>query len=147
MQHTTVLSYSTSSLATTSGVYIYQRYIPLWIYSGPVRWDSRLSQNWNLPSRRPCSLQWSVHSGDKRIYFSMYITHKTTDRLLFFLHGPGEGLQCNLTILRQSGWEDLLNSTLIINEKRFFVYEDAASTLRPNMILFFNSVTAHTADM
>lgn len=53
------------------------------------------------------SSQRSVYSGHKRVYFLIYQTMTTPDDLLFFMYGPMEGHRHDLTLLRESGWEQV----------------------------------------
>ena len=61
------------------------------------------------------SYQGSVYSGHKRVYCLIYQTITTPDGLMFSLYGPMDGRRHNLTLLRDSGWNDIWSECLFID--------------------------------
>ena len=74
--------------------------------------------------------QKSCYYGHKR--FHCLISKLTTpDGLIFALHGPFEGRRHDLTVLQKSGWNEILEAALLVDDKRCCVYGYGAYTLRP----------------
>lgn len=78
--------------------------------------------------------QQSCYSGHKRFHCLTYQTLTTPDGLIFGLYGPIVGRRHDLTVLRNSGWEPILENSLYINERQFYIFGDQAYILRPWMI-------------
>ena len=72
------------------------------------------------------TLQQVYYSGHKRMHCLVYQTITTPDGFLFALYGPKAGRRHYLTLLRDSGWEDVLETCLNINSRQFYVYGDCA---------------------
>ena len=75
--------------------------------------------------------QKSCFSGRKPIHCFIYQTLITPDGSIFALHGPIEGGRHDLTVLRKSGWNEILEAALLVDDKQYYVYGDGAYTLRP----------------
>lgn len=77
------------------------------------------------------SLQKACYSGHKRFHCLSYQTLTTPDGLIFALYGPIEGRRHDLTLLRKSGWSEILESNLSNGETQYYVYGDGAYDIRP----------------
>lgn len=75
--------------------------------------------------------QRAVYSGHKRIHCLVYQTVTTPDGLMFALYGPVEGRRHDLTLLRESGWNDVWGESLFIDGEWYYIYGDSAYLLRP----------------
>lgn len=91
--------------------------------------------------------QRSCYSGHKRMHCLMYMTITTPDGLMFALHGPVEGRRHDLTLMRQSGWEEVLADVLDIEGVQYYVYADSAFTVRPYLQAPFGTVGASVAEL
>lgn len=78
--------------------------------------------------------QRAVFSGHKRMHCLIYQTISTPDGLMFSLFGPLEGRRHDLTLLRQSDWEQILSNTLTIDGRQYYIFGDSAYLLRPWMM-------------
>lgn len=78
--------------------------------------------------------QRAVYSGHKRIHCLIYQTVTTPDGLMFGMYGPVEGRRHDLTLLRESRWDDIWREALFIDGEWFYVYGDSAYLLRPWMM-------------
>ena len=67
------------------------------------------------------SIQRSCYSGHKRMHCLIYQTITTPDGLIFSLYGPEVGRRYDVTLLRESGIEEGLQSCLLINGRQLFV--------------------------
>lgn len=79
------------------------------------------------------SYQRAVYSGHKRVHCLIYQTVTTPDGLMFSLYGPMEGRRHDMTLLRESNWNEVLSQCLFIDGEWFYIYGDAAYLLRPWM--------------
>ena len=61
----------------------------------------------------------------------MYQTVTTPDGLIFAMHGPIEGRRHDITLFRESGWDDALRNHLTTNERQFYIFGDSAYSIRP----------------
>lgn len=77
--------------------------------------------------------QRSVYSGHKRMHCLIYQTLSTPDGLMFALYGPEVGRRHDLTLYYNSGWDEVLEQSLFINGRQFYIYGDKAYLLRPWM--------------
>lgn len=75
--------------------------------------------------------QRSCFSGHKRFHCLIYQTLSTPDGLVFSLFGSLAGRRHDLTVLRSSGWEQILENSLLIDDRQFYLYGDSAYMLRP----------------
>lgn len=80
---------------------------------------------------REGSMQRSKYSGNNRMHYLVYQTITTLDGLIFSFYGPEESRRHDLILLRRSGITSILEECLLINERQFCVYGDAAYLLRP----------------
>lgn len=71
-------------------------------------------------------LQQSLYSGHKRIHWLLFCTITTPDGLVFFCDGPVEGRRHDLYLLNQSGLDDAVRDSLLIDDVQYYVYGDAA---------------------
>lgn len=78
-------------------------------------------------------IQQAVYSGHKRKHCLTYQTLSTPDGLIAALYGPVEGRRHDLTLLRQSGWEQVMSDMCNIDGRQYYVYGDSAYLLRPYM--------------
>lgn len=76
----------------------------------------------------------------------MFMTLTTPDGLFFALHGSIEENRHELPIRRQSGWEEILHSAVVIEEDQYNLYENASFMLRLYSILPFNGATTNAAE-
>lgn len=76
------------------------------------------------------AVQRSVYSGHKRVHCLIYQSLTTPDGLMFSLFGPLEGRRHDMTLLRQSGWNEVLRDNLHIDGEWFYIYGDSAYLLR-----------------
>ena len=67
------------------------------------------------------SLQRSCYSGHKRFHCLMYQTVTTPDGRILHLYGPEVGRPHDLTLLRESRLQDLLQVCFILNRMRFYI--------------------------
>ena len=86
--------------------------------------------------------QRSCYSGHKRFHCLIYQTITTPDGLIFSLYGPQVGRRHDLTLLRESGIEQKLESCLLLSDRQFYIYGDAAYVLRPWLQTAFDRATA-----
>ena len=77
--------------------------------------------------------QRAVYSGHKRIHCLIYQTVTTPDGLMFGMYGPVEGRRHDLTLLRESGWNNVWSECLYIDGEWYYIYGDSAYLLRPWM--------------
>lgn len=80
------------------------------------------------------SMQKSVYSGHKRKHCLIYQTLTTPDGLMFALFGPEVGRRHDLTLYRESGWEQVLQDVLSVDGTQYCIYGDCAYLLRPWML-------------
>ena len=81
----------------------------------------------------PNVYQRSCYSGHKRIHCLIHQTITTPDGLLFSLYGPEVGRRHDLTLLRDSGWNEILQECLNVEGSYYYIYGDSAYLLRPWM--------------
>lgn len=79
------------------------------------------------------SNQRSCYSGHKRMHCLIHQSLSTPDGLIYALYGPVEGRRHDLTVLRQSNWEDVMEGSLVIDGIQYYIYGDSAYLLRPWM--------------
>lgn len=79
------------------------------------------------------SMQRSTYSGHKRMHCLVYQTLTTPDGLMFALHGPEVGRRHDLTLYRESGWDEILENFLMVEGVYFYIFGDSAYLLRPWM--------------
>lgn len=79
----------------------------------------------------PSANQRAFFSGDKRFHALSYKTIMTFDGLLFSLYGPLECRKHDLTLLRSSGLESKLATSLMIVDNQYHMYGNAAYCLKP----------------
>lgn len=77
----------------------------------------------------------------------MYMTLATPDGLLFALHQPVERRRHDLTLLRQNGWEGVLEEGLVLAGEQFSLHADFAFMVRPYFIVPFNKAAANAAEL
>eukprot|EP00171_Calliarthron_tuberculosum_P002822 IDg2822t1 len=75
--------------------------------------------------------QRACYSGHKRFHCLNYQSLSTPDGLIFALYGPSVGRRHDLTLLRNSGWESLLQASLNIENRQFYIFGDSAYSIRP----------------
>lgn len=80
------------------------------------------------------SVQRACYSGHKRFHCLSYQTLSRPDGLIFALHKPIEGSRHDLTLLRNSGWETVLEGSLGTADRQYYIYGDQAYLLRPWMM-------------
>ena len=83
------------------------------------------------------SIQRSCYSGHKRMHCLIYQTITSPDGLIFSLYGPEVSRRHDVTLLREIGIEEGLQSCLLINGRQYYLYADAAYMLRPWMQIAF----------
>lgn len=83
-------------------------------------------------------LQRSCFSGHTRIHCLIYQTLSTPDGLIFALFGPLVGRRHDLTLLRESNWESHLEEHLLVDDRQFYIFGDAAYNLKPWLQKPFN---------
>ena len=76
------------------------------------------------------TLQRACYSGHKRLHCLLYQSLTTPDGLMFHLYGPEVGRRHDMTLYRQSGIDQQLQSHLTIQDRQYCVYGDAAYVLR-----------------
>lgn len=76
-----------------------------------------------------------------------YQTFSTPDRSVFYTYAPGVGRLHNITLYRESGLDNLLQNTLLIDGVRYCIYGDSAYMLRPWLQISFPRVTTVIADL
>jgi len=76
------------------------------------------------------TLQRSCYSGHKRMHCLVYQTITTPDGLILHLYGPEVGRRHDLTLLRNSGIEEIMEQRMVIGGKQYCIYGDAAYMLR-----------------
>lgn len=86
--------------------------------------------------------QKACYSGHKRAHCLVYLTVSTPDGLIAYLHGPEVGRRHDMTLYRQSGLDNALSETLLIDGEQFYIYGDAAFLLRPWIQVGFNRAFA-----
>lgn len=81
------------------------------------------------------TLQCAWHSGHKRVHCLIYQAITTRDGLIFCLLGAEFGRRYDLTILCESGWEELWSDALDIegDGRQFYLFGDSAYLLCPWM--------------
>lgn len=89
--------------------------------------------------------QRACYSGHKRAHCLVYLTVSTPDGLVLYLYGPEVGRRHDMTLYRQSGVDDQLRETLLIDAQQFYIYGDPAFVLRPWMQVGFNRAFATPA--
>lgn len=77
--------------------------------------------------------QRSCYSGHKRMHCLIYQTISTPDGMIYAMYGPVEGRRHDLTVLRQSEWEPVMEQCMIVNGQQYNIYGDSAYLLRPWM--------------
>lgn len=77
--------------------------------------------------------QRSCYSGHKRMHCLIYQSLTTPDGLIFAMFGPEVGRRHDITLYRNSGWDDLFEEFLLVDGQYFCVYGDSAYLLRPWM--------------
>lgn len=78
--------------------------------------------------------QQSVYSGHKRMHCLIYQNLTTPDGLMFALYGPEVGRRHDLTLLRNSNWNEILHNSLLIEGNWYYIYGHAAYLMRPWML-------------
>lgn len=68
----------------------------------------------------------------------MYLTLPTPDDLIICLYGPEVGSRQDKSLYRQSGLEDELQKSQVIDGIQYYIYGDPAFVLRPCIQLVFN---------
>eukprot|EP00171_Calliarthron_tuberculosum_P001921 IDg1921t1 len=71
------------------------------------------------------------YSGHKRKHCLGYQTITVPDGLILHMHGPTEGRQPDVVMYSRSNVDELLRDSLLIAEKQYCIYGDAAYRLRP----------------
>ena len=71
------------------------------------------------------------YSGHKRIHCLMSQIITAPYGLIFPLYGPEVGRRHDVNLLSESGIEERLENCLLIIERQFYLYVDAAYMLRP----------------
>lgn len=77
--------------------------------------------------------QRSCYSGHKRVHCLSYQTLTTPDGLIFALHGPIVGHWHDLTLLRDSNWNLILDNCLFTSNQQYYINGDSAYQIRPWM--------------
>ena len=88
------------------------------------------------------SLQKATFSGHKRFHCLIYQTITTPDGLIFHLHGPEVKSRQDITLYRASGLDSILRDTLLIKQKQYAIYGDAAYFHRPWLQVAFPRLNA-----
>lgn len=86
--------------------------------------------------------QRAVYSGHKRFHCLVYQTITTPDGLIFHMHGPQVGRRHDITLYRQSGLDDILENSLLIDGQQFYIYGDQAYMIRPWLQVAFSRAWA-----
>ena len=77
------------------------------------------------------ALQLACYSGHKRFHCLIFQTVRTPDGLVFYMFGPEVGRRHDMTLFRQSGFNEELQSHLMVGGMHYCTYGDAAYMLRP----------------
>lgn len=86
--------------------------------------------------------QRANYSGHKRKHCLGYQTITVPDGLVLHMFGPAEGRQPDVVMYARSGMEEHLRDNLLIGEKQYCIYGDAAYRLRPWLCTAFPRRTA-----
>ena len=87
----------------------------------------------------------SCYFGHKRMHCLVYQTITTPDGLILHMYGPEEGRRHDLTHLRNCGTENISQDCLVVGNRQYSIYGDAAYVLRPWLQTAFPTVTATVA--
>lgn len=88
------------------------------------------------------SLQRACYSGHKRFHCLIYQTVTTPDGLMFHLYGPEVGRRHDMTLYRQSGMDQQLQSTMVIGGRQYCLYGDPAYILRAWLQVAYDRASA-----
>ena len=91
------------------------------------------------------SMQRSCSSGHKRMHCLVYQTITTPDRLILHIYGPEQGRRHDLTLLGNSGIENILQDCSVVGNQQYSIYGDAAYVLCPWLQTAFPTLTATVA--
>ena len=90
-------------------------------------------------------MQRSCNSGQKRLHCLVYQTITTRDRRVLHMYGPEEGRRHDLTLLRNSCIENSSQQSMVLENRQFSIYGDAAYIMRPWLQTAFPNLTATPA--
>ena len=89
---------------------------------------------------RPVEGQRTCYSGHKRYHFLKFQNITTPDGLIFHLFGPLEGRRHDKRLYDESGVDEKLESSLLIDSTQYYIYDNPAYQIRPWLIVGFRGI-------
>lgn len=89
-------------------------------------------------SRPNGAMQRATYNGHKKRNSVKFQAVTLPDGIIFHVSGPLEGRRHDITLLRESGIEEELESSLQIYGNQYYMYADSAYPLRPYLIVGFS---------